>query len=72
VEGTFKAGSSDLDFLVELEAMPPPRYADAYFSLKEGLEALFGREVDLISAEAILNPYFRERVEATRERIYAA
>ena len=72
VSGTFDSLSSDLDFLVEFESMPPARYADAYFALKEVLEALFGRAVDLVAASAVVNPYFRERIEATRQRVYAA
>ena len=72
VKGGFDPKSSDLDFLVELELMPPAEYAEAYFSLKEGLESVFGRPVDLISASSIVNPYFREGVEASRQRVYAA
>ena len=32
---------------------------DAYFGLKEGLEALLGRHVDLVMPSALRNPYFR-------------
>lgn len=38
----FDPASSDLDFLVEFEPLAPIDYAQAYFSLKEALEALFG------------------------------
>ena len=72
VTGGFDPSSSDLDFLVEFELMPPPEHAEAYFSLKEGLEALFGRAVDLVITGAVVNPYFLARIEATRQRIYAA
>jgi predicted nucleotidyltransferase len=72
VEGNFDPSSSDLDFVVEFELMPPAQHAEAYFSLKEGLEALFGRAVDLVIAGAVHNPFFRERIQATRQRIYAA
>ena len=72
VKGGFKPASSDLDFLVEFEPLAPAEYADAYFSLKEGLEAVFGRSVDLITASAVTNPYFRESVDASREQIYAS
>ena len=72
VKGGFDPKSSDLNFLVELEPLPPPEYAEAYFSLKEGLEAIFGRPVDLISSSSVVNPYFRDSVEASREPVYAA
>jgi hypothetical protein len=40
---------SDLDFLVEFEA----KSFDAYMDLKEFLEDLFGRRVDLVLADAV-------------------
>ena len=69
--GDFDPESSDLDFLVELEALPPSRYASAYFALKEGLERLFGRPVDLVTESGLGNPYFRQRVQAERRNLYA-
>ena len=71
-QGRFDPSSSDVDLVVEFEPMPPAEYAEAYFSLKEGLESLFGRPVDLLSASSIRNPYFRESVDASKVRIYAA
>ena len=72
VNGNFDPASSDLDFLVEFESLSPAQYADAYFALKEGLEAVFGRPVDLITPSAVENPYFRASFEASREQIYAS
>ena len=46
--------------------------ADAYFDLLFGLQELFGRQVDLVMRSAIVNPYFRESVEESRELLYAA
>ena len=63
---------SDLDFLVEFEPMEPVAYAEAYFSLKEALEALFKRPVDLITSASLNNPYFRASLAASSERVYAA
>ena len=68
----FEPARSDLDFLVEFQPLQPGAYVDAFFGLKEGLEELFGRPVDLISAAAIRNPYFRASVERTRAPLYAA
>jgi uncharacterized protein len=72
VRGGFNPVSSDLDFLVEFEPLSPAEYADAYFSLKEGLEALYDHPVDLITTSAMANPYFRESIDASREQLYAA
>jgi uncharacterized protein len=71
VSGKFDPASSDLDFLVEFEPMPPAEYAEMYFALKESLEELFSRPVDLVSAKTLVNPYFRASVNASRETIYA-
>ncbi len=71
VRGDFDPVTSDLDFLVEFDDLPPASYADAYFGLKESLEALFGRQIDLITEASLENPYFRERVQAERQMIYA-
>lgn len=63
---------SDLDFVVEFQPDALVAYADAYFGLLEALEHLFGRRVDLVVDSAIRNPYFREAVDESRTRIYAA
>ena len=72
VRQDFDETRSDLDFLVVLEERAPAEYFEAYFSLKEGLEALFSRQVDLVIEPSIRNPYFRQRVDAERESVYAA
>src|SRR4029453_1286086 len=71
VRDDFDPGTSDLDFLVEFDEVPPAKYAEAYFALKEGLEGLFGRPVDLVTASNLSNPYFRERIIAERRNVYA-
>ena len=63
---------SDLDFLVEFEPLPDGGYADAYFGFLEGLEAHFGRPVDLVVESAIKNRYFRESVDRNKKVLYAA
>ena len=47
-------------------------YADAYFGLREDLEGLFGRPVDLVMIAAVTNPYFLKNIESTRRVLYAA
>ncbi|MBI4319965.1 MAG: nucleotidyltransferase domain-containing protein [Chloroflexi bacterium] len=68
----FDPDRSDLDFLVEFEAMLPSEHAHCYFSLLEALEALFSRPVDLVEIPAIQNPYFLADIESTRVTLYAA
>ncbi len=67
----FDPTNSDLDFLVEFEDVPPADYAKAYFALKEGLEALFGRSVDLVTRNGLANPYLSERIASERQTVYA-
>ena len=62
--------SSDLDFVVDFEPLPPGAYADTYFGLLEALEQLFDKPVDLVVESAIRNPFFKEAVEATRKTVY--
>jgi len=69
--GDFDAQHSDLDFLVEFEDLEPAQYAQAYFALKEGLERIFERPVDLVTENNLGNPYFRQRVQSERQNLYA-
>ena len=70
--GDFDPARSDIDFLVELEPPDGASRFDAFFGLKESLEALFGRPVDLVDPSALDNPYFAAMVEHTRQELYAA
>jgi predicted nucleotidyltransferase len=70
--GTFQPGKSDLDFLVEFQALPPKTYADTYFGLLESLEQLFDAPVDLVVASAIKNPYFQQSIDQNKALLYAA
>jgi len=58
------ASGSDLDFLVEFDH----KTFDAYMQVKEMLERLFQRRVDLVIAEGI-KPQLREGI--LRETVYA-
>lgn len=68
--GRYLSETSDLDFLVEFNPLPPGVYADTYFGLLEALQRLFDRPVDLVVESAVRNPYFLEAIEATRTPIY--
>lgn len=67
----FNESTSDVDFLVEFRDDVANRF-DAYFGLKESLEALLGRPVDLVARAALDNPYFAASVEENGREVYAA
>jgi uncharacterized protein len=70
LRGDFKP-SSDVDFLVEFDGARLDAF-DQYFGLKEELERIVGRPVDLVVVDAIRNPYFRAEVEKTKTPVYVA
>lgn len=72
VGASFDVDRSDIDVLVEFIDHPEVDRFDCYFGLKEGLEQLFGRAVDVVSISSLRNPYFRARVMQTKEELYAA
>ncbi len=72
VGNDFDPQRSDADFLVEFEPLAEGEHADAYFGLRESLESLLARPIDLVMTKAIRNPYFLEAIEPTRTLLYAA
>ncbi len=72
VRPDFVAERSDLDFVVEFEPLPSVELADAFFALKDGLETLLERPVDLVVERAIRNPYFKAAVERDRQPVHAS
>ena len=72
VREDFDPARSDLDFVVEFEREHPLGGLEIYFGLKEALEALFGRKVDLVSQGMVQNPYLRQSIDESRETVYAA
>ena len=45
---------------------------ESYLGLRNDLEALFGRSVDLVMPTAIRNPYVRAAIDRDRQLVYAA
>jgi hypothetical protein len=70
--GAFDPRRSDLDFLVALAPVRGVTPFEQYFGLKEELERLFGRPVDLVMEGASGNPYFLETIEKHRRLLYGA
>jgi len=71
-DGAFDPLRSDFDFLVQYEPDHEHTAWDDYWGVKEGLESLLGRAVDLVDRDAMRNPYVIRSVEASREIVYAA
>ncbi len=72
VREDFDSQRSDLDLLVEIDPVLSSSYFDDYFGLREALESLLEHPVDLLSIDALDNPYFIERIANERETLYAA
>ncbi|MEI6752629.1 MAG: nucleotidyltransferase domain-containing protein [Paludibacter sp.] len=64
--------SSDIDLLISFDNLSIDQYTDNYFDLHSKLEALFQREIDLLTDRSLSNPYFIKSVEQTKTLIYAA
>ncbi len=62
------AATSDIDVLVSFGG--DDRLFERYFELKERLEEVFERPVDVIEERALRNPYFKESIGRDRILIY--
>ena len=62
--------SSDIDVLVLFDKKSDVDFFDVYFNLKDKLESVFKRSVDLVVDKKFRNPYFQAVVDRTREDIY--
>lgn len=67
----FDPSRSDVDFLVDFAA-DHPDLLGAYLGLKEELERIVGRNVDLVMTDAVRNPYFKASAFNTAQDVYAA
>lgn len=67
----FNPEHSDVDVLVEFEAQASASFTN-FLNLKESLESLFGRSVDLLEFRAIRNRRLRHYIEQSKQPVYAA
>ena len=67
----FDPERSDVDFLVDFLPGNDDLFND-YFDLKTELERIVGRQVDLVDASAVTNPYFKASVFGSAQDLYAA
>ncbi|TVR76718.1 MAG: hypothetical protein EA412_12770 [Chitinophagaceae bacterium] len=63
---------SDLDFLVEFKQHADIGAFDQFMGLKEKLEQIFKRPVDLLTVRKFRNPIFDKEIHQSKSLIYAA
>ncbi|HET7090501.1 MAG TPA: nucleotidyltransferase domain-containing protein [Anaerolineae bacterium] len=68
----FKPDESDVDLLVDFGPMEPYARVDAYFGMLDELRVLLNREIDLVMAGAVKNPYIARDIERTKQLLHAA
>ena len=61
---------SDIDLVVDFEKIDLNEYADNYFDLKDQLESIFNRPVDLLEEKGIRNPFLRKQIDFEKRLIY--
>lgn len=64
--------TSDIDLLVDFEQIDHDNfdYVSNYFNLRNALENLFNRKVDLIEEKGLRNKYFIANINRTKQMIY--
>lgn len=62
--------NSDIDILIQFGDMDFAHYFSNYMDLKEKLELLFQRPVDLVEDQAVRNPIFRQVLNRNKKLIY--
>ncbi len=68
----FDPQHSDIDFIIEYpDGYDFGLWLTRYFELKDRLEALLGRSVDLVMAGAMRRRHFIESANETRQLLYA-
>ena len=68
----FDDAHSDIDLLVEFNDDPALRTWNHYLDLKQALERIFARPVDLVEPATIRNPYVKQSIERDRQSIYGS
>lgn len=67
--GTMKK-NSDVDILVDFAEMDLYNYFENLLSLKDKLENIFKRPVDLLEEKALKNPYLKRSIDRNKVLIY--
>ena len=64
------SSESDIDFVVDFEENDPLEYTDLSFQLKDKLEYLLKRQIDLIEERGIKNSFFRKEIDESKVVLY--
>lgn len=71
VTTTSFSDKSDIDLLITFQKdIDPLEKGELWWSLYDALRAHFNREIDLVTENALKNPYFIEEVTQTKQLIY--
>lgn len=62
--------SSDIDFLVKFNSFNLSKYFENYLSLKNALNKLLSREIDLVEEQTLKNPVLIKSINQSKELIY--
>lgn len=63
--------NSDIDLIVDIDSEDPIEYANFYFNLKFSLQDLLKRQIDLLEQKAIKNDYILQKIDRTKQLVYA-
>ena len=66
------SSDSDIDFMVDFDENDPIAYTDLYFQLKDQLEQVLKRQIDLIEERGIKNSFFRKDIDKSKVVIYGS
>ena len=61
---------SDIDFLVNFKNIDLFQYFDNYMELKEKLEKLLNRQIDLLEEQTVRNPVLRRSIDRSKKLVY--
>ncbi len=64
------SSDSDINFIVDFYENDPIKYTDLYYQLKDKLEQILKRKIDIIEERGIKNSFFRKEIEESKVEIY--
>lgn len=68
--GTDFNAESDIDFLVKFYGVELTSYFKNYLSLKENLEEITGRQIDLVEEQTVRNPILKRTINRSKKLIF--
>ena len=62
--------SSDVDLLVQFKKFNIAKYFQNYMELKQSLQKIFNRNLDLVEEQTLSNPYLIKSINKNKALIY--